>query len=167
MSHQEEEPELTVQDPVKKFLTLGNLESVKRAFVARDYEKFEQDLKLAPYQFFRSSYNGSGDFNGSPTFVVTNFVTGLITELQEKYSKYFFVVHRCIQPSSTTKVYNFESLWIVNTPSLRDIYGDRCDDFTFTSVDLSNDADVAQFLLDFRHQPVPEPEETEPEPEIV
>lgn len=166
MSHPEEDPEPPVQDPVKKFPTLGNLESAKRSLVARDYEKFEQDLKLAPYQFFRSSYNAPEDFNGSAPFIVTNFVTGLISELQEKYSKYFFIVHRCIQPSSNSKNYVFESLWIVNTPSIRDIYGDRCDDFTFTSVDSSNTEEFTQFLLDFRHLPVPEVEE-EPESEVV
>lgn len=167
MSHPEEEPEPTFVDPVKKLPTLGKLDGAKYSFVARDYEKFEQELKLAPYQFFRAVYNVPEDFNGSASFIVTNFVTGLVKELQDAYCKYFFNVYRCIQPSSDSKVYKFESLWIVNTPSLRDVYGDRCDDFTFTPVDPTNDAEFTQFLLDFRHMPVPEVEETEPEPEIV
>jgi hypothetical protein len=149
-----EDPE-EYQEKVKKFATFGNLEGAKRAFVAGDYDAFENELKLSPYQYFRVSYNGSSDFDGSPDFVVKNFVTGLITELQEKYSKYFFNVYRCFQPSSDVKSFRFDSLWIVNTPELADLYGGRMADFTWQQIDSSNESDFSQFLADFRKLPEP------------
>ncbi len=154
-----EEPEQSFEDKVKKFALFGNLEGAKRAFVANDFETFENELKLAPYQYFRVRYEGASDFNGSPSFVVKNFVTGLVNELMEKYAKYFFNVYRCVQPTSEEKVYVFESLWIVNTPEFGELYGSRKDDFVWTQVDSTNDVDFSQFLLDFRRIPVPEVEE--------
>lgn len=145
-------------DTVKKFQTCESLEDAKRHFFAKNYDKFESELKLAPYRFFRSSYNYSEDYDGVMPFIASNFVSGLVKEL-ENYSKYFFVVHRCVQPSPSFKCYQFQSLWIINVKSLEEIYGSRCNDFTFDEVNPENVIDFAQFLLDFRHQLIQEEKE--------
>ena len=146
-----EDIEENYQEPVRKFNTFGNLENAKRAFVSRDYDKFEQELKLAPYCFFRSTYNYPSLFDGKFDFIAANFTSGLVQEL-DNYRKYFFVVHRCVQPTSTEKKYEFKSMWIVNTSSVEDIYGDRYNDFTFSQVDSSNTEELDCFLKEFRHQ---------------
>jgi hypothetical protein len=149
----EEEPEETHEDPVKKFTTFGNLENAKRALVAKEYDEFHNQLKLAPYQFYRVSYNTSSDYDGRPPYVAKNLIGGFVRELED-FRKYFFVVHRCVQPDLSVQHYEYTSLWIANTPSVSDVYEskhpDRYADFTFEQIDESG---VEQFLVDFRKTP--------------
>lgn len=152
-----DEQEETYEEPVKKFPTFGNLEGAKRAFFNKDYTEFVNQLKLQPYQYFRASYNGASDYDDSPSFVAKNFATGLVKELDD-FRKYFLVVHRCEQPNTEVRKYKYESLWIVNTPSIQDVYGERYNDFTFSQVSESDPTEFEKFLSDF--QPVPDDAET-------
>lgn len=141
------EIEETFTDPVAKFTTIGNLENSKRGFFNNDFELFTNELKEKPYKFYNVSYKYFDDFTGRPSFIARNLNRGFVKDLED-FRKYFFVVFRCKEISE--KTYEYSSKWIVNTTDdIKNIIGERYDDFEWKEVNSADITEFNNFINDF------------------
>lgn len=108
---QEEEDE-NYEDVKKTFPTFGNLEGAKRALTNSDFEKFKEEIKAKPYNFYRGSYKYNRDNDNKPAFIATNLLTGFVKNMED-WKKFFFCGFRCVY-SSDTGIYEYPSIWIAN-----------------------------------------------------
>jgi hypothetical protein len=147
MAEETEQIDEVYNDPVTKYSTIGNLENAKRAFFNNDYDGFLKEVKSKPYKLFVCSYNYSSDFDGRPEFIARNLNRGFVKDLEDN-KKYFMCVFRCTKQEE--KVYQYKSLWIVNTTDLNTILGIRYDDFTWS--EITDEFNTNTFFQDFKKQ---------------
>jgi hypothetical protein len=122
-----------------------SLESCKRNFFTKDYAAFKTELCATPCEFYTVNYRYSSDKDGAPAFVAKNMNSGFVKELDD-LRKYFFCVFRCNKIPDTSN-YEYVSQWIVNTPSLKEVFGERYEDFEWTKVEQEG---VDEFLTKFQ-----------------
>jgi len=118
----------------KQYITLTDMEELKRAFCNMEYEKFENILDQYNFKFYYATYKYSNDKNGCPEFIAKNLLKGFVRNFDE-FNKYLFVCFRCKKLNEETNTYFYYSYWIVNsTESLENIIDDLYDDFNFNSI---------------------------------
>jgi hypothetical protein len=100
--------EVTEPQTKSKLETIGDLESIKRAFFNKQYDEFETLLKSSPYKFYKGEHDNQ---TYSMDFIAKNYATGLAHSCD--VSKYAFVSFECNKVERNT--YEYKSYWIVNT----------------------------------------------------
>lgn len=143
----EDEEEEEIQEPVKKFDCITNMEDIKRAFFGcenNDYTQFNELVKAHEFKLYKVNYKYSSDKDGAPTFSAKNLVGGFIRNFDD-LRKYFMICFRCIKNDTTPVTYSYPSLWVVNSPEpLQNIIGSLYDDFEFVEC---NDKDEFYKLM--------------------
>lgn len=137
---------------------VGNLEKCKRVFLNvsdADYTDFRTELKDGGYKLYTAQYPLASDYNGRPTFVLGNVISGF-TQQMESDARYFFVHFTCTKnkaydkDDNTSSQYLFTSYWISGTnldiATYQKYYNEYFSNFTFEEV-----TDVASFLTSFEH----------------
>ena len=154
---EEYENEETLEEPIKKFDTITNMEDIKRAFFSNDYETFETQIKMHPFKFYKAEYKYNSDKDGVPDFSAKNLLKGFVRNLDD-YRKYFMVCFRCWKYQHENKYkYRYVSLWIVNSNSkISDIIDNIEEDF-----DLIKTTDIEDFILSIKKLPETDFEESE------
>ena len=131
------------EDPIKKFNTITNMESIKRSFFNKEYENFNNLVKEHNFKFFSAKYKYSDEKDDAPEFIAKNLVKGFVRNMDD-YRKYLMVCFRCFKYNNENR-YLYDSLWIVNSnDDLKNIIGTIYDDFEFTEVE-----DIDDFLYKF------------------
>lgn len=116
-------------------ITIGDIESIKRAFSDRKYDEFKQLLAEKPYQLWTAKYVYASDYEGSPDFVLTNKNLGFVqSDVLAENRRHLYIAFVCRKEG---RVPVFSSYWIVNiNESLESFLGDEYKDFTFIKADL-------------------------------
>lgn len=136
-----------VEEPVKKFNIITNMEELKRAFFNGDLMVFEEQLKAHPFKFYKVEYKYNSDKDGAPDFSAKNLLKGFVRNFDD-YRKYFMICFRCLKKQDESK-YKYESVWIVNsTDKIQDIIGSVWEDFEFEET-----TDIVQFISRIKKLP--------------
>lgn len=123
------------EDPVNKFPITTSLEPCKSKFFGKLMDEFMIELNSKNFKIFTASYNYNDDFDGKPTFIVNNFLNGLVHQLEDK-RKYLFAI---LYATKLDDKYIVNSSWISNcTLSMKEIIPDKYSDFTWDETDISN-----------------------------
>jgi hypothetical protein len=142
----QEEIEETYDEPVSKLPITVSLEPCKSKFFTADHTGFVEELKSGKFRVFSAVYNYNDDYEGSPAFVVKNFVNGLIQQLDDK-RKYLFVSFKC---TKTESKYCITSTWITNcTLEMPELIPEKYEDFTWKQMDLTEENCFATILDSF------------------
>ena len=127
----DEENEITYTDPILKYDTIGNLEKAKHAFFNNELDEFVKEMTSKEYKYCKAVYKYNEDYSGRPDFVVRNLNRGFIQNLDD-VRKYFLTCFRCNEVD--TKVYSFESYWVINTQDPAKVLESVYEDFTWTNI---------------------------------
>ncbi len=133
-------------DPVLKFSTITNMETIKRTFFAKEYDEFQKLVKEHPFKYYMATYRYSSDKDGAPEYSAKNLLGGFVRGLDD-YKKYLFVKFSCVCINHECKHYSYPSMWIVNSEdSIESIIGSSYQDYDFIEVTEHMDS----FLTNFR-----------------
>ena len=131
---EDDEEDEELNEPVKKFECITNMEDIKRSFFCcenNDYTQFNELVKAHEFRLYKVNYKYSSDKDGAPSFSAKNLVGGFIRNFDD-LRKYFMICFRCIQHNTVPVTYSYPSYWILNsTDSLENIIGSLYDDFEF------------------------------------
>lgn len=140
----DEESDDEIKEEKFNYSTICNMEDIKRAFFANDYDQFKTLIKEQKLIFYTCDYKLSTEFDDKPDYMARNLLRGFVQNLDD-FRKYFMVCFRCIELKS--QKYSYPSFWIVNTnDDLKTILGSIYSDNIFTIV--SND-NIDDFLKNF------------------
>ena len=138
----DEDEEEELQDPVKKFECITNMEDIKRAFFGcenNDYTQFNELVKAHEFKLYKVNYKYSSDKDGAPSFSAKNLVGGFIRNFDD-LRKYFMICFRCIKHDTEPITYSYPSYWIVNSiEPLQNIIGSLYDDYEFVECNEKED----------------------------
>jgi hypothetical protein len=139
---EEDEDNEILDEPIKKFDIITNMEDMKRAFFNKDYKIFEEQLKNNSFKLFKVNYKYNSDKDGSPDFSAKNLLKGFVRNFDD-YRKYFMICFRCWKHQQEN-IYRYDSFWIVNTNEpIQNIIGSLYDDFDFIET-IDNDDFIVQ-----------------------
>lgn len=134
--------------------TIANMEGMKSNFFTGDYDSFKQQVKQHPIKFMRASYKYNSDKDGVQDYNAKNLIKGFLQNFGEmRVKKAFMICFRCFQVQKDPTKYEYNSLWVVNTPvafsEIKEI-SDIVNDFEFTTIEESG---VDQFLNELQKLP--------------
>ena len=116
------------ETPATKYAIIGSLEPCKISFFSKDYIGFLENIQKNCFRIYSGSYLFSSDFDSRPTFVVNNFLNGLVQQF-ETTRKYFFTAFTYVKNDDK---YTITSTWITNcVDDLNVIINDKYDDFVW------------------------------------
>lgn len=146
-----EEIEETFEEPVTKIPITASLEPCKSKFFANDMKAFEAEISCGKFRLFETTYKYNEDYDGSPEFVVKNFVNGMIKQLEDK-RKYLFVAFKCTKNNGK---HVLTASWITNvTIPMEELVNDKYSDFEWTELDINNNCNISNVCTQFsRDQP--------------
>lgn len=133
---EDQEPEETFEEQKPKIPITVSMEPLKNKFFGKLYDEFKEDLKSGNYKFFIGDYKFASDQSGRPSFVVKNFTTGFIQQIDD-LRKYLLVKLQCIEVME--KEYQFKSIWISNCKiPFNELVGDKYEDFDWTEIEMTD-----------------------------
>ena len=131
------------EEPVAKFEITCSLEPIKKKFFEHNIDAFRTELTSNSYRAFLAEYSYSNDYEGSPQFVVNNFLNGFVQQLEQE-RKYLFMGFRCVKDNFT---YSIQSAWITNTKiPMSELIKDKYDYFIWRDLNLSLEDDMIRLL---------------------